>query len=89
MTNKVTLEKAMSRHYLSPERKVLKTGLAVIEYLRCDIRKLFSIYLDAGYDQLLHVSRLKGNVDYEALEVTAQNLNVPDQKFKSLFNNNQ
>ena len=24
----------MSRHYLSPERKVLKTGLAVIEYLR-------------------------------------------------------
>merc|ERR1719154_334463 len=66
VTNKVTLEKSMSRHYLSPERKVLKTGLAVIEYLR-----------------------LKGNVDYEALEVTAQNLNVPDQKFKSLFNINQ
>merc|ERR1719154_871880 len=33
VTNKVTLEKSMSRHYLSPERKVLKTGLAVIEYL--------------------------------------------------------
>ena len=35
------------------------------------------------------VSRLKGNVEYEVLEVTAKNLNVPDQKFKSLFSNNQ
>jgi len=66
VNNKVTGEKSMSRHYLSPERKVLKTGLAVIEYLR-----------------------LKGDLDYDALVITAQNLNVPDQKFKSLFNNNQ
>ena len=36
VNNKVTGEKSMSRHYLSPERKVLKTGLAVIEYLRYD-----------------------------------------------------
>merc|ERR1712228_821618 len=65
VNNKITGEKSMAKHFLSPERKVLKTGLAVIEYLR-----------------------LKGGIDYETLVDTAQKLNVPDQKFKSLFNNN-
>merc|ERR1712126_217335 len=34
VTNKQTGDKSVLKHYLAPEQKVLKTGLAVVEYLR-------------------------------------------------------
>ena len=61
-TNNKTGEKTLIKHYLSPEQKVLKTGLAVVEYLR-----------------------IKGGMEKEELVKIAEKLNVPEKKFKSLF----
>jgi len=45
-----TGDKSMIKHYLTPELKVLKTGLAVVEYLR--------LKGEMGTEQLLEVSRM-------------------------------
>eukprot|EP00091_Calanus_sinicus_P022561 TRINITY_DN7211_c0_g1_i3.p1 TRINITY_DN7211_c0_g1~~TRINITY_DN7211_c0_g1_i3.p1 ORF type:complete len:129 (-),score=26.01 TRINITY_DN7211_c0_g1_i3:45-431(-) len=42
--------KSMIKHYLSPELKVLKTGLAVVEYLR--------LKGEMGPEQILEVSKV-------------------------------
>jgi len=45
-----TGDKTMIKHYLTPELKVLKTGLAVVEYLR--------LKGEMGTEQLLEISRI-------------------------------
>merc|ERR1719154_690237 len=61
-TNNKTGEKTSIKHYLAPDLRVLKTGLAVVEYLR-----------------------IKGGLEREDLAQIAGKLNVPEKKFKSLF----